>query len=378
MKNKDAQSRPKIPVNVIAGSLGVGKTTAINHLLRQRPAHEKWAVLVNEYGQIGLDQALLTNTDPSKGVEIREVAGGCICCSAGFLFEVSLTLLLQRRPDRLLIEPTGLATLSGILDTLARKGIREAVDVRSIVSLVDPVSWDPDQMTTENQDQVEAADVLLASRSDLASPAHLDAFDRWAGGLFPPKRLVGHIRKGRIDLATLDLVTARAHHTPLATEPADGLMDESVHTPAQHRHHHHSEQTKDTGHAHHGHGHSEEAHDHADPTDFETSPSRPVVRRDHDSGLASTIGWAIWSERTFDAQRLQRWLEETTAHPGLRRLKAVLHTDEGWRAYNIADGAEQTGPSAYRRDSRLELIWMGPSRPTPDDIEQGFLSCLLP
>ena len=79
-------SRPPIPVNVIAGPLGVGKTTVINHLLQSRPPGERWAVLVNEYGLIGLDAALMEDTTESggsAGVEIREVAGGCICCTAG-------------------------------------------------------------------------------------------------------------------------------------------------------------------------------------------------------------------------------------------------------------------------------------------------------
>jgi len=67
-----------------------------------------------------------TNRVKLRDAEIREVAGGCICCSAGIMFEVSLVMLLQRRPVRLLIEPTGLAALPGILDTLNRPGIREA------------------------------------------------------------------------------------------------------------------------------------------------------------------------------------------------------------------------------------------------------------
>ena len=116
-----ARPRPPIPVNIISGPLGVGKTTTINQLLAQRPSNERWAVLVNEYGLVGLDAALLESSPDNArrpSVEIREVAGGCICCSAGFMFDMSLVLLLQRRPDRLLIEPTGLAALSGILNTL--------------------------------------------------------------------------------------------------------------------------------------------------------------------------------------------------------------------------------------------------------------------
>ena len=138
-------SRKRIPVNIVAGPLGVGKTTTINHLLSLRPENERWAVLVNEYGLVGLDAALMKGPTSSKhapGVEIKELAGGCICCSAGFMFEVSLGLLLQRRPARLLIEPTGLAALSGILDTLDQPGVREAVDVRSVLCLLDPALFE--------------------------------------------------------------------------------------------------------------------------------------------------------------------------------------------------------------------------------------------
>ena len=97
------KTRKWTPVNVITGPLGVGKTTAINHLLRRRPGNETWAVLVNEYGLVGVDGALMESEAPKKGrpsVEIREVIGGCICCSAGYLFEMALAQLLQRRLSR--------------------------------------------------------------------------------------------------------------------------------------------------------------------------------------------------------------------------------------------------------------------------------------
>ena len=70
-----------IPTHLIAGPLGAGKTSLIRHLLAQRPAHERWAVLINEFGQIGLDAALLTRND--DGIAIAEVAGGCVCCVNG-------------------------------------------------------------------------------------------------------------------------------------------------------------------------------------------------------------------------------------------------------------------------------------------------------
>ncbi|MCU0218411.1 CobW-like GTP-binding protein, partial [Mycobacterium tuberculosis] len=93
-----------MPTHLIAGPLGAGKTSLIRHLLAQKPAGERWAVLINEFGQIGLDAALLEQGD--DGIALAEVAGGCLCCVNGAPFQVGLGRLLRKaRPDRLLIEP---------------------------------------------------------------------------------------------------------------------------------------------------------------------------------------------------------------------------------------------------------------------------------
>ncbi|WP_312930667.1 CobW-like GTP-binding protein, partial [Stutzerimonas nitrititolerans] len=96
-----------IPTHLIAGPLGAGKTSLIRALLAQKPAGERWAVLINEFGQIGLDAALLHRDE--AGVSFAEVAGGCLCCVNGVPFQIGLSQLLRKaRPDRLLIEPSGL------------------------------------------------------------------------------------------------------------------------------------------------------------------------------------------------------------------------------------------------------------------------------
>lgn len=349
-------ARPPIPVNLIAGPLGVGKTTTINHLLAQRPAGERWAVLVNEYGLVGMDAALMEQPlvpGQPQGVEIREVAGGCICCSAGVVFEMSLVLLLRRRPDRLLIEPTGLAALSGILDTLDRDGIRGSVDVRSVVCLLDPERLDEALARQEVQDQVQAADVLLANRSDLASPAALAAFDAWAGALFPPKRHVGRVVRGALPLELLDLVANRAGAVPRGGH-AHGTD-----------HHHHHEHPPRADHA-----------SAADPPPAPLDAERPILARSHRSTDTSTIGWICWSGLVFDAERVASWLRELAGLPGARRLKAVLRTDRGWTSINIADGVEETLRSGYRRDSRLELVIEG-APPDAAELERGLRACLV-
>ena len=106
-----------IPTHLIGGPLGAGKTSLIRHLLGQRPASERWAVLINEFGQIGLDAALLSTDD--QGISLGEVAGGCLCCVNGAPFQVGLGRLLRKaRPDRLFIEPSGLGHPAQLLAQL--------------------------------------------------------------------------------------------------------------------------------------------------------------------------------------------------------------------------------------------------------------------
>lgn len=342
----------RIPVNLIAGPLGVGKTTTINHLLKHRPAGERWAVLVNEYGLVGLDAALMEGSGDRgarPGVEIREVAGGCICCSAGFMFEVSLVLLLQRRPARLLIEPTGLAALSSILDTLDRKGIRESVDVRSVVCLLEPGGLDDALLREEVRDQIDAADVLLASRSDLASAEQLQAFDSWALGHFPHKQFVGHIERGGIPLSLLDLVSNRD-----AAVPRRGHRHEDSH--------------------HHTHEHERHSQD-VEPS-VSCDEAHPIVLRAHQAQLASTFGWICWAGLLFDADRARSWLQRLSRLPGALRTKAVLRTTEGWWGFNFAEGVEEARPSGYRRDSRLEVVIEGAQLPDAASLENELRDCL--
>ncbi len=349
--------RETIPVNIISGPLGVGKTTAINHLLSHRPERETWAVLVNEYGLVGLDGALIADSTKPGGVAVKEVAGGCICCSAGFIFEMSLVLLLQKRPDRLLIEPTGLANVSGILDTLGQPGIRESVEIRSVICLLDPATYRRDARQVEVQDQIEAADIVLASRADLADDDQLDGFLTWARGLFPHKRFVGRAVHGQLPIELLDLV--REHDTSAVR----------------------GEHTHGEYHSHDG----EHQHEHASlapteqapPEELVCSATRPLLARHHHAKLASSLGWVCWEGWIFDARTTHLWLRELAASEAVRRVKAVLRTNEGWWAFNLVDGSEEMWPTGHRRDSRIELVVQGELSAHPETIEQRLRACLV-
>lgn len=125
-----------IPTHVIAGPLGAGKTTLIRHLLAQRPANERWAVLINEFGLVGLDAALLSRDE--DGIAIGEVAGGCLCCVNGMPFQVGLGRLLRKsRPDRLFIEPSGLGHPLQLLAQLQQAPWVGVLTIQPLLMVVD-------------------------------------------------------------------------------------------------------------------------------------------------------------------------------------------------------------------------------------------------
>ncbi|WP_394147548.1 CobW family GTP-binding protein [Shewanella atlantica] len=164
-----------VATNVITGFLGVGKTSLIKQLFLGKPADEKWAVLINEFGEVGIDAALLGGGEHC--VEIREVAGGCMCCAAGVPMQVAINQLIAKaKPDRLLIEPTGLGHPREVLRVLSEPHYQNVISLKSTVCLVDARKIeDPRYREHEifNQ-QLEVADIVLATKSDLCSEQHLE------------------------------------------------------------------------------------------------------------------------------------------------------------------------------------------------------------
>ncbi|MBD3640237.1 MAG: GTP-binding protein [Marinobacter sp.] len=313
-------SRP-IPTNLILGFLGVGKTTAILELLKHKPEHETWAVLVNEFGEVGIDGTLLE----TEGAFVREIPGGCMCCVAGLPMQIGLNQLIHKaRPDRLLIEPTGLGHPSQILDTLTSEPYRDILAIGPVITLVDPRKLE-DPRVLENvqfRDQVAAADILVANKTDLCTDAQLAHFDQWAAALEPAKQQVFHTRHGHLSPAWLD---GRA-------DPRD------VSEP--HAHHHHHGKTA------------------APVPDIEEEPWQIVANRGQGH---FSLGWRIHPELVFD----ENLLIALAMDERFVRFKAVVHTLEGWRAVNMVDGALSVSPSEPRELSRIELI----SAEEPDSRE---------
>jgi G3E family GTPase len=124
------------PINIIGGFLGAGKTTAIQGFLAALGSKERVAIIVNDFGEASIDAATLASAEAAT---VKEIAGGCVCCTAPEGFSAAVGQLLDDvRPDRILIEPTGLARPADLVDTLARGPHRDRLTIGPTIVLIDP------------------------------------------------------------------------------------------------------------------------------------------------------------------------------------------------------------------------------------------------
>jgi hypothetical protein len=162
----------QVPLNLVTGFLGAGKTTLIRHLLQTVP--RRWGVLVNEFGEIGIDGALLAGT----GAQVREVPGGCLCCANGVPMRVALMeLLRQARPEHVLIEPTGLGHPLQLLAQLEAPEWRGVLVPGATLCLIDPLMARRVEVQASEvfRQQLAAADAFVVNHADRAAPGDLEA-----------------------------------------------------------------------------------------------------------------------------------------------------------------------------------------------------------
>lgn len=191
----------KIPVTVITGFLGAGKTTLIRHLM-QNPQGKRLAILVNEFGTVGVDGDILKScADANCPVEnIVELANGCICCTVAddFIPTIEALMAMPERPDHILIETSGLALPKPLLKAFDWPAIRSRITVDGVIALADAEAvaagrFAPDVAAVDAQraaddsldhetplsevfeDQIACADIILLTKADLAGDAGLAA-----------------------------------------------------------------------------------------------------------------------------------------------------------------------------------------------------------
>jgi G3E family GTPase len=280
-------------------------------LLEERREGERWAVLVNEFGKIGIDQAVLGG----EGIAVKELPGGCLCCANQLPLQVALSQLLSRtRPTRVLIEPTGLGHPVRLLEALREPHWREALDVRATLTLVDARDLaDPRVVEHETfRAQVEAADVLVFSKDDVLAEDDRARARDFAAGLLPPKAHVHFMREGRLERGWLDLPgRPQPLRRSLLHLPKPGVAPESG--PALEPPYHYSERL----------------------------------------GEAAVAGWAFPRDWVFAHNAL---LDVLFGIADKLRVKGVFHTDSGWIFFNATRHETVVNSEPPRSDSRLEII----------------------
>jgi len=319
-----------IAVNLITGFLGVGKTTLIRHLLKEHPKDQTWAVLVNEFGEVGIDGALLDE----DGVAIEEVAGGCLCCVSAPAFAVGLNKLIrQYRPQRILIEPSGLGHPAQILSTLRTPLYSSIIDIQATLCVVDARHLSS-QRHREHQtfvDQIHLADIVIANKADQYSAHDEDALLEYMASLTPAKQHIALAIQGQIDIALLSLgATERQAQFP---EAHAFLL---------------SQETK------------QDAPITSDWTAFEGFTDN-----------YHRLGFRISSQHVFDEKTLQGFLDKLS----IERIKGVLKTQSGNWSINATESEKAIEVIDETERSGLQLIDSQPLDRVL--IEDALKACLI-
>ena len=316
-----------IPTHVIAGPLGAGKTSLIQHLLAQRPADERWAVLINEFGRIGIDAALLTRD--ADGIAVGEVAGGCLCCVNGAPFQIGLGRLLRKaRPDRLFIEPSGLGHPAQLLRQLSEAPWLGVLAVQPCVLVLDAQALAAGKLLPASQQEaLHSAGLLLLNKSE-----NLDHGDRQRIIAQLPARRMYWTQQAMLPLSELPGVAAQAVAGVDNFIAPKGLAQMPAVWP---------------------------------------DPSLPICLSQEQEGGWS-IGWRWHPGQTFDSGRIGRWLNSLA----WRRAKLVVHSVQGWVSANAVDNSALVWqPSEWRGDSRIELIFKEPQ--DVDSLQKALADCRL-
>jgi G3E family GTPase len=343
----------KIPVTLLTGYLGAGKTTLLNRILSE-PHGKKFAVIVNEFGEIGIDNDLVVGADE----EVFEMNNGCICCTVrGDLIRIIDGLMRRKgKFDAIIVETTGLADPAPVAQTFfVDENVGNKTKLDAVVTVAD-AKWLKDRLkdAPEAKNQIAFADVILLNKTDLVSEADLREVEARIRGINPYAKL--H-RTERAKIALDEVLGRNAFDLDriLDIEPQFLEADDDHSHDHQHGHDHD-----------HGHHHDHE-HDHRG------------LKHYHDEEMQSL---SLKTDKPLSADKFFPWMQELVAKdgPSILRCKGILaFKDDPDRfvlqgVHMILDGDHQRPwKDDEKRESRLVFI----GRELPEEkIRKGFESCV--
>lgn len=210
-----------VPVTIVTGFLGAGKSTLVQQWLGELPRFET-AVIVNERGDVGIDGELLA----AHVTRLREITGGCVCCnSQAELLRALLELGdAEPRPGRILVETSGAASPAGVIRALGARSAREGLELDGVVTVIDATRAQEVLAFDVAVEQLGFADVVVLSHMDEAAASHLDSVHQLVQR-HAPAAVVAQARHGRLDSGFLQLLSQRAEALEL---PAQGSAHSSI------------------------------------------------------------------------------------------------------------------------------------------------------
>ena len=350
----------KVPVTVLTGYLGAGKTTLLNRILSE-PHGRKYAVIVNEFGEIGIDNDLVVGADE----EVFEMNNGCICCTVrGDLVRI-LDGLMRRKGkfDAIIVETTGLADPAPVAQTFfIDENVGRKTRLDAVVTVADAM-WLSDRLkdAPEAKNQIAFADVILINKTDLVSSDQLSEIEARIRGINPYAK-VHKTERARIPLAEVLERNAFDLDRILEIEPdfLEGGEDD-------HDHHH--------DHGHDGHGHHDHDHHHG----HDHAHHSGGLKHYHDEEMQSI---SLKTDRPLNPDKFFPWVQNLvqTEGPNILRCKGILsfkNDDQRFvfqGVHMILDGDHQRPwQKDEKRDSRVVFI----GRNLPEQkIREGFKACI--
>jgi len=344
----------QIPVTVLTGYLGAGKTTLLNRILTEDHGR-RYAVIVNEFGEIGIDNDLVVDTDE----EVFEMNNGCVCCTVrGDLIRVLTGLMRRQTPgkrafDAIVIETTGLADPGPVAQTFfVDEDVRAKTRLDSVTTVVDAKHVLLRLADSrEAREQVAFADQIVLNKTDLVEPAELAEVERRLRAMNP---LAPIHRAVRSDVP-LDAILGRGGFDLDRMVSLEPDFLNPAHGDAGHVHDEHCDHDHDHGHDHHHGGHAHEDQD--------------------------IQGVSITSERPIDGQKVTRWLNELlqAQGPDILRTKGILDVKGEARrlvfqaVHMILEGdLQKPWRDDERRYSRMVFIGRNLDRAK---LQAGLTSC---
>ncbi|MHB0771745.1 CobW family GTP-binding protein [Bradyrhizobium sp. 5.13L] len=336
----------KIPVTVLTGYLGAGKTTLLNRILSENHG-KKYAVIVNEFGEIGIDNDLIIGADE----EVFEMNNGCICCTVrGDLVRIMDGLMKRKgKFDAIIVETTGLADPAPVAQTFfVDEDVQKHARLDAVVTVAD-AKWLSDRLkdAPEAKNQIAFADVIVLNKTDLVSKGELAEVEARIRGINPYAKL--H-RTERCSVALTDVLDRGAFDLDRILDIEPDFLEADDH---DHDHHHHD-------HHHHDHGHG--------------------LKHYHDEEMQSL---SLKTDKPLDPNVFMPWLQNLVQVEGgkILRSKGILafHDDDDRYVFQgvhmmLEGNHQRKWKEGEPRESRLVFI----GRELPEEaIRKGFESCIV-